>query len=147
MATNTRLIDASPASVWEVLADGWLLSGWVVGCSHMRAVEAGWPAAGTRAFHTFGVWPLAVRDQSEVEESEPERRLVLTARARPFGAGRVTLDLEPEAGGTRVTMHEVALTGPKVLTRSPVVELAVKLRNVEALNRLAARAEHRVTPE
>ncbi len=44
MATVHAHIDASPDSVFAVLADGWHYSNWVVGTSHVRAVQADWPA-------------------------------------------------------------------------------------------------------
>ncbi len=66
MATVTGRIDARPDQVWDVLADGWPYSNWVVGSSHMRAVEAAWPAAGSRLFHASGVWPATLRDETPV---------------------------------------------------------------------------------
>ena len=40
------VIDADPAQVYAVLADGWLYPLWVVGATHMRQVDAHWPAVG-----------------------------------------------------------------------------------------------------
>ena len=100
MATVSRTVNTSPAAVFAVLADGWLYSNWVVGTSHMRAVEANWPAAGSRLHHAAGVWPAVARDESVVEELEPNHRLVLTAKVRPFGEARVVIELEA-SGETR----------------------------------------------
>jgi len=45
VATVTATIRATPAAVHAVLADGWAYAGWVVGASHVRAVQADWPDA------------------------------------------------------------------------------------------------------
>ena len=73
MATVTRRIEASPEAVYGVLADGWRYSNWVVGTSHMRAVEQEWPAAGAPLPPCYGLWPLVTPDETLVEESKPQR--------------------------------------------------------------------------
>ncbi len=40
MATVTRHTAAPPAQVYATLSQGWLSTTWVVGTSHMRAVDA-----------------------------------------------------------------------------------------------------------
>ena len=52
--TVTRDIAATRERVWEVLANGWTYSGWVVGNSRIRAVDSNWPAPGTRILHSIG---------------------------------------------------------------------------------------------
>jgi uncharacterized protein YndB with AHSA1/START domain len=147
MSTVDRVIAASPARVFAVLADGWVYSNWVVGTSHMRAVEPAWPAAGSRLHHASGPWPFVVRDETVVEEMEPDHRLVLTARAWPFGQARVVLVLAAEGNGeTRVTMTEAPTSGPGRWLHNPVSEAILGRRNVESLDRLAALAERRTDP-
>ena len=46
--TVSRSVAAPAEAVWAVLADGWQYATWVVGASRVRAVDAGWPRAGTR---------------------------------------------------------------------------------------------------
>jgi uncharacterized protein YndB with AHSA1/START domain len=133
--------------VFAVLADGWLYSNWVVGTSHMRAVEANWPAIGSRLHHAAGVWPAVARDESVVEELEPDRRLVLTAKGRPFGEARVVIELEASGETTRITMTETPTAGPGKWIHNPLTEALLVRRNVEALARLAALAERRTQPE
>jgi hypothetical protein len=41
--TVTRDIAATRQRVWDVLANGWTYSGWVVGNSRIRAVDPAWP--------------------------------------------------------------------------------------------------------
>jgi uncharacterized protein YndB with AHSA1/START domain len=140
------IIQASPSEVFAVLADGWLYSNWVVGTSHMRAVNADWPAVGSKLFHASGVWPIVMRDESVVEEVETDHRLVLTARGRPFGEARVELTLEAAGDTTKVTMIETPVAGPGKWLNNPAAEAALTRRNVETLARLTAIAERRTTP-
>ncbi len=146
MATVTTFIPAPPDQVFGVLANGWYYSGWVVGTSHMRAVEAGWPAKGTRVFHSSGVWPAALGDETQVDEVSINERLVVTARGQPFGAARIELLLTPEGAGTRVTLDEAPISGPGAWLHNPITERLLHRRNTEALARLSAIAEHRTQP-
>jgi uncharacterized protein YndB with AHSA1/START domain len=146
VAVNKRRIQASRERVWQVLSDGWLYSNWVVGTSHMRAVEAAWPAAGARLFHASGAWPLATRDDSIVEDSVPNVRLALLARGRPFGEARVMLELDDDGPDCQVTMTETPVAGPGKWLHNPVTEALLLRRNVEALDRLAAICENRTEP-
>src|SRR6185437_5569282 len=100
MAAVTRRIEASPEAVYAVLADGWRYSNWVVGTSHMRAVESHWPATGARLHHCSGIWPVVTRDETVVEESVPNQRLVLLAKGGVLGSARVVLELEQDGDGT-----------------------------------------------
>ena len=146
MATVDRRVDASRERVWEVLSDGWTYSNWVVGTSHMRAVESDWPSVGSRLYHASGAWPFVTRDETEVEESLPASRLVVVARGRPFGEARVRLELADDKGGCRITMHEAPIAGPGKWLHNPATEALLVRRNVEALDRLAALVEARTAP-
>jgi uncharacterized protein YndB with AHSA1/START domain len=146
MATVTATIHAAPVAVFDVLADGWLYSNWVVGTSHMRAVDSNWPAVGSRLHHAAGIWPAVARDESVVEEVERDRRIVLVAKGRPLGEARVSIELEASGKGTLVTMTETPVAGPGKWLHNPLTEALLVRRNVEALARLAALAEHRTEP-
>jgi len=146
MAKVTATIPASPQEVFGVLADGWLYSNWVVGTSHMRAVEAHWPSVGARLFHASGVWPLVTRDESVVEEVEPDRRLVLLAKGGALGQARVELDLVADGTSTTVTMTEVPVAGPGKWAHNPVTDAILVRRNVEALARLSVLAQRATEP-
>jgi uncharacterized protein YndB with AHSA1/START domain len=143
LATVSRLIQAPPVAVFAILADGWYYSGWVVGTSHMRAVESEWPAVGSRLFHSSGIWPAALKDETFVEECETNHRLVMVARGWPLGEARIELTLDPEGPATRVTMAESPVRGPGAWINNPLGEAVLHRRNVESLARLAALAEHR----
>lgn len=145
MTEVARRVDASPQLVFAVLADGWSLPLWVVGAAHVRDVDAGWPAVGSRVQHSVGSWPLLVQDYTEVVDMVPDRRLALRARAWPAGEARVVLELDPDRGGTTVRMRERAEHGPARLIPAPVEAVMLRLRNTEALDRLAAVATRRAT--
>jgi uncharacterized protein YndB with AHSA1/START domain len=59
MSTTTRTIHATPDAVFDVLADGWSYSQWVVGASRVRDVTDGWPAEGTHIHHSVGPGPCS----------------------------------------------------------------------------------------
>jgi len=139
--TTTRDVSASRQSVWDVIANGWTYSQWVVGNSRTRAVASDWPEPGSTIKHSVGVWPLVVNDQTEVESCTPGEELVLKARIGLFGAARITLRLTDIADGCRIEMIEVPVTGPASLMPDRLALIAVYPRNRECLWRLAALAE------
>lgn len=146
MFTVERTTKATPDEVWDVLANGWLFTAWVVGASRMRAVEPQWPAVGAKVHHSVGGWPAVLDDETQVAVSEPGERLVLEARIRPLGQARVELTLTPTGQGTRVRMREDFFRGPGRLVPGPVRQSAMWIRNREALNRLVYLAERRTSP-
>ena len=80
--------------VWDVLADGWSYTHWVVGNSRTRAVDSTWPQPGAVIRHSVGVWPVVINDQTEVESSAPPHELVLRAGLGPLGAAQITMQIE-----------------------------------------------------
>lgn len=138
-----RETTATPAQVWAVLAEGWSYAAWVVGASRVRSVDPTWPAPGALIHHSAGAWPLLLDDQTEVVESEPERRLVLQARGRPLGEATVALELTPTATGTVVSMLEDVSHGPTLALPKAVRQLLIAPRNTETLHRLVLLAERR----
>jgi uncharacterized protein YndB with AHSA1/START domain len=141
MAEVTMRVPTSREQVFSVLADGWSYAGWVVGASHIREVDAGWPGKGTRIQHSVGPWPLLVHDDTEVAVVDPPRMLELDARLWPFGAARIRLELtEIDPGVTEVRMVERVVRGPGRLLPAAVQSLLLVPRNRESLRRLAAMA-------
>ncbi len=143
MTNVQRFMQATPDQVWAVLADGWLYATWVVGATRIREVDDSWPEPGARIHHSVGVWPAVVDDTTSVLESEPGSRLVLQARAWPMGEARVELRLTPYEHGTTVEMEETAVRGPGALVPHAAQAPLLKVRNTEALRRLAHLAERR----
>jgi uncharacterized protein YndB with AHSA1/START domain len=138
VARNTVHINASAARVFDVLSDGWLYTNWVVGTSHMRAVDERWPAVGSKLFHAAGAWPVMTRDETEVTAIEPGRSLSLIARGRPVGEAAIRIELSEKNGGCDVVMYEEPTAGPGKWLHNPVTEAVLVRRNTESLARFAA---------
>ena len=147
MATNRRVMAASPAQVWEVLADGWLYPLWVVGATRMREVDDPWPHRARRLHHSVGTWPLLLDDQTEALECPPGVAAELHAHAWPAGRADVVIRLVPQGAETEVVMEEQATAGPGALVPAAVQDPLLNWRNTESLRRLAFLAERRQRPD
>ena len=116
----------------------------MVGASRVRAVDAGWPRAGTRLHHSFGPWPAVISDATVSDEAEEPHHLVLTAKGWPMGEARVEIEIVPDGPGScTVSIAEDAITGPGRFVPKPVRQAMILPRNREALRRLAFIAEGR----
>lgn len=146
--TVRRDTKATRKQVWDVIADGWTYSQWVVGNSRMRAVDPNWPNTGSTIEHSIGVWPMLLDDETVVEECVPLERLVLLAKGRPFGKARITMRLSDiEGGGCRIEMSEVPVGAPMGWVPKRLALAAAAPRNRECTWRLAALAERRPPSE
>ncbi|SDP73787.1 Polyketide cyclase / dehydrase and lipid transport [Lentzea jiangxiensis] len=140
-------VEAPIDAVWSVLADGWSYAGWVVGASHIRDVDAGWPQQGTRIHHSVGPWPFTIEDVTEVVRCEPNQLLELDARLWPVGAARITFTLRARSESlTEVHMTERAVRGPTALMPNAVQDVLLVPRNKETLQRLNALSKGRPAP-
>ncbi|MGI5240428.1 SRPBCC family protein [Dactylosporangium sp. CA-139066] len=138
VAKRWRTVNATPDRVFAVLADGWTYASWVVGASHIRDVDDGWPAVGARLFHQVGPWPLHISDVTWVHAVTPGRMLELHARAWPLGEAKVRLDLEPvEAAATRVTLSYELIAGIGRFVPRIIQSALLGPRSTEMLSRLA----------
>jgi uncharacterized protein YndB with AHSA1/START domain len=138
VARNEAFIAASPQRVFEVLSDPRSYGDWVPGSHAIRAADPAWPAPGTAFDHTL---VLGIADQTSVCAALAPVMLELRARARPLGSADVTLHLQPEGEGTRVTMIEDPSNRVLRVLMGPVGHGLIKLRNLEALRRLGRLAE------
>ena len=136
MDTNERFILASPEAVWDSLADTGSYQYWVVGSKLIRDAEPAWPAAGSKFHHTIGFGPFTVSDHTVSLEAERPRLLRLRTKARPLATAEVTLEMEPQDGGTRVRMSENPAGATSLLAVNPFVQLLTRGRNAESLMRL-----------
>ena len=146
MARNRAHIGVPPAAVWDVLSDPESYGEWVVGSRDIRDADPGWPEPGSAFYHSLGVGPFTIRDNTLSLGAQPPRRLLLQANSRPLGAARVEILLEPDGSGTRVTMVEDPAGRVAWLRFSPLVHALVRLRNAEALRRLKRLAEGAASP-
>ena len=144
MAKVEQVINATPERVFAVLADGWTYSDWVVGTAHIRDVDPDYPRPGTKLHHKVGPWPLSLKDESVVLESEPPYLLLLKIKMWPMGAGKVRFLLTPVGDkATRVTMTEEFTEGPLLAARAKFNDLLLHGRNRESLRRLSDLATRR----
>jgi uncharacterized protein YndB with AHSA1/START domain len=134
-------VQAPPEALFTALSNGWSYPEWVVGASHVRAVDDDWPAKGTRIHHSMGAWPLLIEDSTEVLLVDPPRLLVLEARLWPLGKARVRFDLDGDGETTTITMTELATRGPIAMLPVPVQTRLIAPRNRESLRRLARLAK------
>ncbi|WP_256792167.1 SRPBCC family protein [Terrabacter sp. Ter38] len=141
MSTTTRTVHGTPEAVFDVLADGWSYSQWVVGASRVRDVTPGWPAPDTHIHHSVGAWPLLIDDTTTVRRCERPELLELTVRAWPSGEGVVRITCRASGADTEVTMEEDATKGPALIVPKPLRDVVLDRRNREALRRLAILVE------
>lgn len=136
MSTVSQLFTSPAADVWRVIADGWLYSGWVVGASRIRDVDAEWPRQDARLHHSVGAWPLVIDDSTRVTAVEPGRSLELVARGWPMGEAKVEITLEDRGDQCLVTIAEDAIRGPGKLMPKFLRDPLISARNRETLRRL-----------
>lgn len=144
MSVNTRLMKGlSPADVWTVLSDGETYGYWVVGTRAVREVSSDWPTPGSALHYVVGHLSARKDDVTTSIASDPGRRLRLEARAWPVGTLHVEIQLHPSPGGTTVVIEEAPKKGLLKTLHNPLVDLAIKARNVETLRRLEKQARQR----
>jgi uncharacterized protein YndB with AHSA1/START domain len=136
VATNRRQMQVSCEQVWAVLSDGHRYAEWVVGTDHIRDVDSGFPAPGSRLHYTVGVGPLRHEGHTEVLSIDATHRIELEAHAWPLGTARIVLRLTNVQPGCIVEVEEHPRRGLASRLHNPVLDLAVKARNTEMLRRL-----------
>ncbi|CAL9390946.1 SRPBCC family protein [Streptomyces albus] len=148
MARNRRLILSSPSEVWSLLSDGHRYGEWVTGTQRILAADAHWPEVGARLEVRLGTGPLTIDDTCVVRICEPRRRLELEAKADPFGAARIAMNLIPWGENTLFVLDWHPLLGPGTRMHGFPVDYFVKLRNGMMLTKLARIAvrEHDAEP-
>lgn len=139
MARNSTHIDAPPEDVWAVFEDPYAYPEWVVGADRTLSADPAWPAPGSE----FEVrLAFGAVDKTRARERVPGRRLALDAGTL-FGPARVTLELEAEGGGSRVTLIEDPAGKMTPAKYFPPTHLALRLRNAESVRRLRRVVEQR----
>lgn len=144
MSRNRRLILASPHEVWNLLSDGHRYGEWVTGTQEVLSADPHWPAVGARLRVRVGVGRLVLDDTVVVRISDPESRLQLEAKAGPFGAARIAMNLIPWGEHTLFILDWHPLRGPGIRMHGLPVDYVVAVRNGMMLTKLAriAVSEH-----
>ncbi|PWI12022.1 SRPBCC family protein [Streptomyces sp. NWU339] len=137
MARNRRLILSSPSRVWDLLSDGRRYGEWVSGTQQVTAADPHWPEVGARLQVRVGVGPLVLGDTCVVRICEPQRRLELEAKADPFGAARIAMNLIPWGESTLFLLEWHPLRGPGIRMHGLPVDYLVSIRNGMMLTKLA----------
>ncbi len=140
MAKTSRTMKGlTPAQVFLAFRDGYTYDRWVVGTRNIRSADPDWPAPGTEIQYTIGYAPLRKDDKTVCRAIDPDRHLELEAHAWPAGTARIGFFVEPTAEGCVVTIDEHPLRGMARTLHNPVLDLLIKVRNVETLRRLEQR--------
>lgn len=142
MARNRRLILSPPSEIWALLADGHRYGEWVTGTQQVLAADPHWPDVGARLQVRVGLGFLAFDDTCVVRICEPQRRLELEAKADPFGAARIAMNLIPWGEHTLFVLDWHPLLGPGVRMHGLPVDYLVRVRNGMMLTKLARIAVH-----
>ncbi|MES9807500.1 MULTISPECIES: SRPBCC family protein [Streptomyces] len=137
MSRNRRLILSPPSKVWELLANGHRYGEWVSGTQQVVAADPHWPDVGARLRVRVGLGPLVLDDTCVVRICQPERRLELEAKADPFGAARIAMNLIPWGGNTLFLLEWHPLRGPGTRMHGLPVDYLVSIRNGMMLTKLA----------
>ncbi|GGV57349.1 hypothetical protein GCM10010228_01980 [Streptomyces massasporeus] len=145
VSQNRRLILSSPSEVWDLLSDGRRYGEWVSGTQQVTAADPHWPEVGARLQVRVGLGPLTLDDVCVVRICEPRRRLELEAKADPFGAARIAMNLIPWGEHTLLVLDWHPLRGPGIRMHGLPVDYFVSIRNGMMLTKLARIAvrEHR----
>jgi uncharacterized protein YndB with AHSA1/START domain len=141
VATNSIRTNADPATVFAVLDDPCAYPRWVVGARRVRAVDASWPAVGSRFHHALGTAAGELHDSSKIIQRDPPRRMVLEVRFRPTGVARVDIHVRAESAGSVITIEEEPTSGPLACLPRLIVDPLLTLRNALALLRLRREVE------
>jgi uncharacterized protein YndB with AHSA1/START domain len=144
-ATVERTVPAPRQDVWQVLLRAENYPRWIVGAKEFRGADDSWPRAGSRFYHSVGMGPIKLKDETELVSTREDVEIVLLARARPAGRARVTLTLEDDGEDTRVHMEEHAVTGPGAYLPRLLHDPLIDLRNKMALRRLARLVRQQMT--
>jgi uncharacterized protein YndB with AHSA1/START domain len=141
MARNEISIDARPEVVFELLSQPRVYQRWVPGTRAILDADASWPAVGSTFRYAAGPRMVGIEDRTHVVSVLAPVMLELRIRARPLATARVTVHLQPEGTGTRLTLIEELAGRPLRLLMGPMGHLLVRVRNAEALRRLKALVE------
>ena len=136
-----RHVNATPAQVWAVLADGRRYADWVLGTREIRSVDPEWPARDSSIHFTVGIAPLSYADRTTVVACVPHRVLELEIHTGLVGSIRVGVRLTPQRIGTLVMLEEHPASGLWARVHTRFGDIGFALRAHLLLRELARLAE------
>ena len=142
MALHNILVRAHPDADWEVLADPYSYSDWVLGTKEIGSADPDWPAVGSAFGYVAGLGPFRFASRTVVREVDRARRLDMEADARILTA-RVAISVREWGEGCLVVLEEHWIRGPQLLPGNPIIDLALSIRNRMMVRNLAALVERR----
>ncbi|MDO0929280.1 SRPBCC family protein [Streptomyces sp. TG1A-8] len=137
MAVRHRLIKASPARVWEVLADGDRYAEWVVGTASSRELRGRWPQKGASIAYRIRMGPFQVGNETVVRSCRAGSLLELEAKAGPLGTARISIEVREWGEHSLVRVDEHPLQGAGGTLHNMGFEALIRLRHRAMLARLA----------
>jgi hypothetical protein len=137
MAINRRFVPYTSAAVFSVLRDGESYARWVVGTAEIRSIEGVWPAPGSALHYRLTRAAGAKEDETRSVQYRPGVMLELEAAGRPFGTVQIEFFVDEVHGGSLITLRERPNRGVAKLVHNKVFDLAIWIRNLETLRRLA----------
>ncbi|WP_405900358.1 SRPBCC family protein [Streptomyces sp. NBC_00727] len=141
MAVRHRLIEASVADVWRVLADPSRYSDWVVGTSDSQPRNGSWPEVGSSLTYTLGIGRWSVQGRTIVRRCEAPHVLELEADSGRIGTARIALEIRQWGDNALVTLDEHPLRGPAGKLHNTAIDAVIQLRHRSVLARLAQTVE------
>lgn len=113
-ATASRTIAASPTQVAAVMFDPSRDSEWIGGVKSVEPLSGDPTAIGTRVRRRGGFMGKKFSWETEVVGHEPDRLLDMRFVEGPMKGGGVTYRIEPDAGGSRVSIRNTG-PGPQIM--------------------------------
>ena len=137
MASADLVIEADRDAVWAAIADPTTYPSWLIGAKMIRAVDADWPAPGTRFHHRVGFGPVSFDDHTTVVEVDQRRLLTLRIRATFAIQAIARFELSDDPRGTQVRFEEEPARRVIGNLVRPVLDPLTHGRNVASLRRLS----------
>jgi hypothetical protein len=141
VAVRHRLIKASPAAVWEVLADGSRYAEWVVGTASSRPQLGQWPQKEASIGYQVRLGPFRLGNETVVRRCQEGSALELEAHAGFLGTARIAIELREWGRHCLVIVDEHPLQGAGGALHNWGFEALIQLRHRAMLARLANACE------
>ncbi|MBB5926932.1 SRPBCC family protein [Streptomyces echinatus] len=141
MAVRHRVIEADPAAVWDVLADGHRYAEWVVGTGVSRPKHGHWPRRDASIAYEIHLGPFRLGNETVVRHCREGSLLELEIMAGFLGTARFSIELREWGEHCLVIVDEHPLQGAGGALHNAGVEALIQVRHRSMLARLARSCE------